>query len=100
LTHPIYVAGGWNYRYRQHTGQTCDIHRRTGEMYSGFTPFYDWFRSYLAEQGCTDKRVLRAFQKAVGRNRLNRLREVASYRVGRLRSAIHGFGRLDRALKK
>src|SRR4030095_4563723 len=84
LTKPIYVAGGGNYRYRRHAGQTSDVHRRMGEMYSGFTPFFEWLRVYLAEQGCTDKRGLRAFQNAVKRNRFNRLREVVSHRVRHL----------------
>ena len=88
LKHEIFVARNCNYYYRQHTEQACSLRREKGELYAGFIPFYDWLRGYLAENGCADRQVLRAFQAAVRRNRVNRWRELVAHSARRLLRSI------------
>jgi glycosyltransferase involved in cell wall biosynthesis len=79
LKHEIFVTRNFNYCYRQHAAQACSLRREKGELYSGFTPFYDWLRAYLAENYCADRQVERAFRAAIRRNRLNHWRETAAH---------------------
>jgi glycosyltransferase involved in cell wall biosynthesis len=77
LNYPIFVGSLPNYCYRQHETQTCNLLRQAGKFYDGYTSYYEWLWSYLANNKSTDMHVLLAFHAALNRFRQNHRKEVA-----------------------
>ena len=79
LKYEIFVSSKCNYFYRQHSGQSCNDLRRSGQFHAQFTPFFSWLKNYLASIQCDDSEVLSAVTRLLRRNRFNRVRESACY---------------------
>jgi glycosyltransferase involved in cell wall biosynthesis len=63
LAAPVYVAGSYWARYRQHPTSTVSVARKTGQMEATRRRYLNWLEGYLITQNIKEQRVWRALRK-------------------------------------
>ncbi|HZR00749.1 MAG TPA: glycosyltransferase family A protein [Chloroflexota bacterium] len=78
LSAPVMVSSRCWYLYRQHPDSCCSVAKTLRQYYPARQRFLEWLSSYVAQQGTTDPRVLRAISAETRVVRHRRLYEGVS----------------------
>lgn len=84
LRYSVYAQSDYNYRYRQHEGQSCSVERQNGQFYAQFKPYLRWLLDYLSVQENLSLTLHAITWKSVIRFQILSIAEQTRHRVKRL----------------